>query len=209
MAAQHSRDALRCPGLQRDLGFVHNRTREGSVAKSNKERSRTSHHKQFVGEGQAAKPANGAAAPRDILQHDESMAREVEEHVREVADKTLAAAEDPAKAAERLVQAAESELLHKEVEHATELREQHKRIEVLKHPIDTLRSKGFELADSLAKKAEKRLDGLPAPVKRAVQTAEKAAALALTPVRFGLRLAGDILRTPLALARILFRHREA
>jgi hypothetical protein len=179
------------------------------VAKGNKDRSRTSHHKQFVGEDQPAKVANGAAAAQDVLQHDQSMARAVEEHVREVAEKTIAAADDPAKAAERLVQAAESELLHREVEHATEVREQHKRIEALKNPIDSLKSKGFELADTLVQKAEKRLEALPEPVKRAVHTAEKVAALALTPVRFGLRLAGDILRTPLALARILFRHREA
>lgn len=184
------------------------------MAKGNKDRvkngdrSRT-HHKQFVGADQPAKAASDLPPAPDVLQHDDSMARAAEERVREVAQQTIAAETDPARAAERLVQVAESELLHREVEHAAETREQQKRIEALKNPIDTLRAKGFELADSLVQKAEKRIEALPEPVKRAARTVEKAANLALTPVRFGLRLAADILRTPVALARILFRHREA
>ena len=42
-------------------------------------------------------------------------------------------------------------------------------------------------------------------MKKLGRLAEKVADAALWPARFGLRLAGELLRTPIALGRILFR----
>ena len=59
--------------------------------------------------------------------------------------------------------------------------------------------------DQLREKAEERLERMPEPVKRAVSFAEGAFALAMVPVRLGLRLARDVLSVPAAMLRGLAR----
>ncbi len=59
--------------------------------------------------------------------------------------------------------------------------------------------------DQLRAKAEERLEQMPEPVRRAVGFAEGAFALAMVPVRLGLRLVRDVLNVPAAMLRGLAR----
>ena len=166
-----------------------------------------------------AKAKAETANEHDVLTHTEAMAKAVEDKVREAAQRTIAEAK-PAVAAERLVQMAEAELVHQEVAEAAKVRVQEERVEAVKeaiqhpiqaakqsfrHPLEAARRAGMEVADGLVAKAEKRLAALPEPVKKLGRLAEKVADAALWPARFGLRLAGELLRTPITLGRILFR----
>jgi hypothetical protein len=161
------------------------------------------------GDEQAARKqgAKEAAGPT----HDDITERAVEARVHGMARKTIAN-EDPARAAERMVQVAESELIHQEMEVAEAEREDREERE---HPappertLDSLIERGQRLADGLAHVAEQRIEALPAPVKRVVHTAERAAGMAFSAARAGLYLAGEIVRTPIALVRILLRSRAA
>ena len=65
-----------------------------------------------------------------------------------------------------------------------------------------------ELPDSLREKALERLEALPPRAKTALRFAESAAEMLLVPARVAVRIAGDFLRVPLALFKVL-RHREA
>ena len=143
-----------------------------------------------------AKAKAETANEHDVLTHTEAMAKAVEDKVREAAQKTIAEAK-PAVAAERLVQMAEAEFVHQEVAEAAKVK--------VMQPLEAARRAGLEVADGLVARAEKRLAGLPEPVKKLGRLAEKVADTALWPARFGLRLAGELLRTPIALGRILFR----
>ena len=169
-------------------------------------------------------------AVKDVLTHTEAMARAVEEKVREAAQKTIRES-NPAMAAERLVQMAETKLQSLEVEQAHVEKAREERIEavkaVIEHPIDAMKTatakatedlkettgkaatdfkkRTFKMTDGLVAKAEKRLNALPEPVKVAGRFAEKVVSTALWPAKFGLHLAGEVVRTPIALARILFR----
>jgi hypothetical protein len=149
--------------------------------------------------------AKEAAAPA----HDDTTLRAVEARVRGAARKTIAN-EDPARAAEHLVQLAESELVHQELELAdAERAEREDAEQPPQGTLEALRERGQLLADALAHKAERRLESMPAPVKRLVHTAEKVAVRTLGAARASVYLAGEIARTPIALLRILFRSRTA
>jgi hypothetical protein len=65
-----------------------------------------------------------------------------------------------------------------------------------------------ELPDSLREKALERLEALPPQAKTALRFAESAGEMLLAPARVAVRIAGDFLRVPLALLKVL-RHREA
>ena len=75
--------------------------------------------------------------------------------------------------------------------------------------IDLLRHRGPEALEALRRKAEQRLEQMPAPVKSAVRLTERAVGLALWPMRAGAHLVGRVLETPVALIRILIARRTA
>jgi len=75
--------------------------------------------------------------------------------------------------------------------------------------IDLLRQRGPEALEALRRKAEERLEQMPAPVKSAVRLTERAVGLALWPMRAGAHLVGRVLETPVALIRILIARRTA
>lgn len=179
------------------------------MAKGHREEGKHSKAKADEAEPKKQEPAEAAKEEvKDVLTHTEAMARAVEEKVREAARKTIADT-NPAMAAERLVQMASAELQHLEVAKAVEEKVEAQRIEAVTnavtHPVETIKESTVKMADGLVAKAEKRLAALPEPVKAAGRFAEKVAHTALWPARFGLHLAGELVRTPVTLARMLFK----
>ena len=74
--------------------------------------------------------------------------------------------------------------------------------------IDEIQHLIREAPDALRVKARERLEDLPDGAKKAVRVAQDTASLLLTPLRFGINLAREVLRVPAALLNVL-RHREA
>ena len=62
-----------------------------------------------------------------------------------------------------------------------------------------------DFIEKLRVKAEERLEGMPKPVKRAIQLGERVLGLVLVPVRFGVRLIRDVVAVPAAMVRMLTR----
>ncbi len=167
--------------------------------------------KEFIGEPAKEAPA---AEVKDVLQHDEKMAEAVEQHVAEVAEAVLQSAAPAAKSADQLVELAAADLLKREhqrdlAEKASVQAQAARAAAEVKEEALTLKARVMRTADEFIAKAEHRLDALPEPVRKLGKAVERTAGIVLWPARFGLRLAGEVLRTPVAFARILLRSREA
>jgi hypothetical protein len=74
--------------------------------------------------------------------------------------------------------------------------------------IEILRNRGPMALEILREKAEERLAGMPAPVKGAVKATERAVGLLAAPVRVGVHLIADALRTPAQMLRLLLVNRR-
>jgi hypothetical protein len=134
--------------------------------------------------------------------------RDKQGRVERVAERELGRA-PPAEAADRLVEGAEADRLQRE--RGGEARAKREQAQA-PQPGEQQRTAGTAeggLVGQLIGKAQERLEGLPAPLGAAVRLAERGAVLALLPVRFGLRMARELLRTPAALVRVLSRARSA
>jgi hypothetical protein len=78
----------------------------------------------------------------------------------------------------------------------------------LRQGIEILRDRGPAALEILRDKAEERLAGMPAPVKSAVHVSERAFGLLAAPLRVGVHLIADALRTPAQMLRLLFVNRH-
>jgi hypothetical protein len=78
----------------------------------------------------------------------------------------------------------------------------------LQQGIEILRDRGPAALEILRDKAEQRLAGMPAPVKSAVHVSERAFGLLAAPLRVGVHLIADALRTPAHMLRLLFGNRH-
>ena len=74
--------------------------------------------------------------------------------------------------------------------------------------IEILRDRGPAAFEILREKAEERLAGMPAPVKSAVKASERAFGMLAAPVRVGVHLIADALRTPAQMLRLLLVNRR-
>ena len=178
------------------------------MSKPHKTRSAQTPPPQFVGDAQPASAAKEAASAAP--EHGAKIIEQVEAAVHEVAAAEIKK-EPPGVAADRLVELATATLLKAEVQEARaeEKTRQPPPADKKARTATTIKGRGLELADSLLHKAEERLEKLPAPIKQAGNLAARAFELALWPARAGLRLAGELLRTPVAFAKLLRRSREA
>jgi len=73
---------------------------------------------------------------------------------------------------------------------------------------EILRDRGPAAFEILRAKAEERLAAMPAPVKSAVRASERAFGLLAAPVRVGVHLIADALRTPAQMLRLLLVNRR-
>jgi hypothetical protein len=73
---------------------------------------------------------------------------------------------------------------------------------------EILRDRGPAVFEILRGKAEERLAAMPAPVKGAVRASERAFGLLAAPVRVGVHLIADALRTPAQMLRLLLVNRR-
>ena len=73
---------------------------------------------------------------------------------------------------------------------------------------EILRDRGPAVLEILREKAEQRLAGMPAPVKNVVHAGERALGLLAGPLRVGVHLIADALRTPAQMIRLLLVNRR-
>jgi hypothetical protein len=73
---------------------------------------------------------------------------------------------------------------------------------------EILRDRGPAAFEILRSKAEQRLATMPAPVKGAVRVSERAFGFLAAPVRVGVHLVADALRTPAQMLRLLLVNRR-
>ena len=185
------------------------------MPKRNGNHSSKTSHKEFIGAVAEEKPAVEVSLEvRDVLVHDAKMAQAVEQKVAAAVQSVVQAEVTSAASADRLVEMAASDLLKREADKAraekASLEAQAARVaEKAKDEALSLKGRAVKAADSLKHKAEERLEKLPTPIRRVGQAIERTVAIVFWPARFGLRLAGELLRTPVAFARILLRSREA
>jgi hypothetical protein len=142
--------------------------------------------------------------------HAEGIAAEVQARIHEQADAEIQR-DEPAVAADRLVDLAEASLLKAEAERAKA------DAQVAQPPpaqptapvAQSQTAAPRTLAELLIRKAEQRIEALPAPLKQLGRATERAVALAFWPARFGWRLAGEVVKTPVQLVRFIVHAREA
>jgi hypothetical protein len=78
----------------------------------------------------------------------------------------------------------------------------------LRQGYEILRDRGPAALEILRAKAEQRLADMPAPVKSAVHAGERAVGLLAAPLRVGVHLIADALRTPAQMIRLLLVNRR-
>lgn len=106
--------------------------------------------------------------------------------------------------------------MEKEFEEAARLEQDTRLGDVLNFPrprslrqgVEILRERGPAAFEILRGKAEQRLAGMPAPVRNAVRASERAFVLLAAPVRVGVHLVADALRTPAQMLRLLLVNRR-
>jgi hypothetical protein len=106
--------------------------------------------------------------------------------------------------------------MEQEFEEAAAVGQDNRLAEVLNFPrpkslrqgIEILRDRGPAAFAILREKAEERLAGMPAPVKGAVKASERAFGMLAAPVRVGVHLIADALRTPAQMLRLLLVNRR-
>jgi hypothetical protein len=74
--------------------------------------------------------------------------------------------------------------------------------------LEVLRDRGPAAFEILREKAEQRLSTMPGPVKGAVRLSERTLLMLAAPVRVGVHLVADALRTPAQMLRLLFVNRR-
>jgi len=161
-------------------------------------RKATQHH-DFVGEANPDRQQSRAVEEERIRRDQKELEKEVVQEMAQeleqmsgVAGPQRPAADASPPAAERPREAAPFEMPRS-----------------LREGVDLLRQRGPEALEALRRKAEQRLEQMPAPVKSAVRLTERAVGLALWPMRAGAHLVGRMLETPVALIRILIARRTA
>jgi hypothetical protein len=106
--------------------------------------------------------------------------------------------------------------MEQEFEDAAGVREDTRLADVLNFPrprslrqgYEILRDRGPAALEILRGKAEQRLAEMPAPVKSAVHAGERAVLLLAAPLRVGVHLIADALRTPAQMIRLLLVNRR-
>jgi len=106
--------------------------------------------------------------------------------------------------------------MEQEFEEAAGAREDTRLADVLNFPrpkslrqgYEILRERGPAALEILLDKAEQRLADMPGPVKSAVHAGERAVGLLAAPLRVGVHLIADALRTPAQMIRLLLVNRR-
>ena len=106
--------------------------------------------------------------------------------------------------------------MEEEFEQAAGVAKDARLADVLKFPrpksfrqgFEILRDRGPAALEILREKAEERLEGMPAPVKSAVRLSERVIGMLAGPVRVGVHLIADALRTPAQMLRLLLVNRR-
>ena len=161
-------------------------------------RKATRHH-DFVGQADQDREQSRAVEQERIRRDQKDLEKEVVQEMAQEIEHLSGVAEPPRPAAGPDRPAAEQPRQAPAFEVPRSLRE----------GLDLLRQRGPEALEALRRKAEERLERMPAPVKSAVRLTERAVGLALWPVRAGAHLVGRMLETPVALIRILIARRTA
>jgi hypothetical protein len=161
-------------------------------------RKATQHH-DFVGEADQDREQSRAVEEERIRRDQKDLEKEVVQEMAQELEQMSGVAGPQRPAAEASRPAAEQPRGAAPFEMPRTMRE----------GIDLLRRRGPEALEALRRKAEQRLEQMPAPVRSAVRLTERAVGLALWPMRAGAHLVGRVLETPVALIRILIARRTA
>ncbi|MFL5312959.1 MAG: hypothetical protein ACJ79H_21200 [Myxococcales bacterium] len=161
-------------------------------------RKATQHH-DFVGQADRDREQSRAVEEKRIRRDQKELEKEVVQEMAQELEQISGVAEPPRPHPEPERPPAQGPPQAPPFEIPTSLRE----------GIELLRQRGPEALEALRRKAEERLEQMPAPVRGAVRLTERAFGLALWPVRAGAHLVGCMLETPVALIRILIARRTA